>query len=131
MPTDLIQFWQQCRLDQAPFVHPEDRDILSKKKRWIADNDPVDFDSYIASPRFGDSSDDRLHLSLLPIPYMGDLRKADIVVLLLNPGFEYSDYWAETKMPEYRNRLRACFINRFGLKLETSARGGWFVELLA
>jgi hypothetical protein len=26
---------------------------------------------------------------------------------------------------------RACFINRFGLKLETSARGGWFVELLA
>ncbi len=27
--------------------------------------------------------------------------------------------------------LRACFINRFGLKLETSAGDGGFVELLA
>jgi hypothetical protein len=33
------------------------------------------------------------------------LRRAEIVILLLNPGFNYSDYWAETHRPDFRSRL--------------------------
>jgi hypothetical protein len=41
----------------------------------------------------------------LPVPYIGNLNQADILIFLLNPGFTYSDYWAESKMPGFRVRL--------------------------
>jgi transposase len=39
--------------------------------------------------------------------------------------------WVLGTGAQWRELPRACFINRFGLKLETSARVGCFVELLA
>lgn len=116
MSENLFEFWQRCPLERPPFAHPDDRDklheILSKENRWIED-DATCFDSYINHPRFGDPTDDRLHLSLLPIPYVGDLRSAEIVILLLNPGFDYSDYWAEQKMPDFQKRLKQNLSQSF------------------
>jgi hypothetical protein len=54
-----------------------------------------------------------LHLSLLPVPYIGNLEESEIVILLLNPGFEYSDYWAESNAPEFRNRLEQNLYQSF------------------
>ncbi len=45
------------------------------------------------------------HLTLLPQPYGGDLRKAEIFILLLNPGLGYTDYWGESRVKSFRNRL--------------------------
>jgi hypothetical protein len=104
MPNDLIEFWQQYALKEAPFAHPADLPILRVSSRWI-EADAPNFEAYIAGPRFANPDDDRLHLSLMPVPYIGDLRNAEIVILLLNPGFEYSDYWAETNAPDFRKRL--------------------------
>jgi hypothetical protein len=105
MPNKLIEFWREYTPEVAPFAHPADLSALRKKPRWIAENDPIDFHAYLKSSRFGNPKDDRLHLSLFPVPYLGNLEKAEIVILLLNPGFEYSDYWADTVNPEYRKRL--------------------------
>lgn len=105
MPNELIDFWQ-CELNSPPFAHPKDLDVLRSNPRWIANDDPTDFASYIKSKRFEDATDDRLHLSLLPVPYVGNIRNAEIVILLLNPGFQYSDYWSETNNPEFRKRLK-------------------------
>jgi hypothetical protein len=41
------------------------------------------------------SHDRRLHLGLLPQPFFGDLRRASIYVLLLNPGLGPDDYYDE------------------------------------
>jgi hypothetical protein len=106
MPNELIKFWQGCKLDAPPFVHPEDLSILRRKYGRLIDAESVNFDAFIAGPRFGDFNDHRLHLSLLPVPYEGDLNRAEIVILLLNPGFSYGDYWAETNRPEFRQRLK-------------------------
>jgi hypothetical protein len=105
MPNELIKFWQQCKLDKPPFAHPNDLPILGKNDGKFIHIEPMSFCSFIASPRFGDSEDKRLHLSLLPVPYLGDLDHATIVILDLNPGLEYTDYWAETKMPALQRRL--------------------------
>jgi len=113
MSDSLIDFWQECPLDTAPFAHPEDLEILRKKSRWIADDDPITFESYIKSKRFEDATDDRLHLSLLPVPYIGNIKDAEIVILLLNPGFQYSDYWSETNSPEFRRRLKQNLYQSF------------------
>src|SRR6266566_5689299 len=104
MPSELINFWRRCELAVPPFAHPDDLSILRRRGGRLIDADLVNFDTFIAGPRFGDFDDHRLHLSLLPVPYGGDLTHAEIIILLLNPGFSYVDYWAETNMPEFRQR---------------------------
>ncbi len=107
MPQDLIGFWNRFRLTAPPFVHPDDDlPILREKAPWSPKTDPADFESYVSGPRFGDAEDHRLHLSLFPVPYAGDLRSAPVVILALNPGFKHSDYWAEFKDSEFQKRLR-------------------------
>jgi hypothetical protein len=104
MPSELTNFWGKCELAVPPFAHPGDRSILWQKSGRFIDPEPTNFESFIAGPRFGDFDDHRLLLSLLPVPYAGDLRHAEFVILLLNPGFSYTDYWAESKRPEFRQR---------------------------
>jgi hypothetical protein len=104
MADELIKFWQRCRLVEPPFAHPDDLPILQQKGGRLIDVETTNFDTFVAGSRFGAFDDHRLHLSLLPVPYGGDLSHAEIVILLLNPGFSYTDYWAETKMPTFRQR---------------------------
>ncbi len=104
MLKELINFWRECPTDEPPFVHPADHSLVSRNKVSDMDETSMDFDSFITDQRFG-RFDDRLHTSLLPVPYVGDLRNAQIVILLLNPGLSYTNYWGEYKMPEFRDRL--------------------------
>ena len=105
MPSELVNFWQRCDLATPPYAHPDDLPVLRRGNGKHIDAEPRDFEAFVASSRFGDFKDYRLHLSLLPIPYGGSLDRADIVILLLNPGFSYSDYHAESRVPPYRQRL--------------------------
>lgn len=50
-------------------------------------------------------SDGRLHLGLLPQPWFGDLKSATVFVLLLNPGLNPGDYYAEYRVPPFRAAL--------------------------
>jgi len=114
MPASLIGFWQGCRLEGPPFAHPADWPALKDAGGRHIDAEPKDFRAFVASDRFGDFADTRLHLSLLPIPYGGNLRTAEIVILLLNPGFSFTDYYAETRVPAFRNRLERTLAQDFG-----------------
>lgn len=49
--------------------------------------------------------DRRLHLGLLPMPFVGDLRRATTYLLLLNPGLSPTDYYGEYEVPAYRDAL--------------------------
>ena len=101
--NDLVEFWRRSQLSHPPFVHPDDRAFLQNE--LANKSNRANFDGYIQGERF--SPDDRsLHLSLFPVPYAGDLEKAKVIVLLLNPGFNYSDYWAESKALKFRERLK-------------------------
>jgi hypothetical protein len=111
--SDLINFWQRCNLCEPPFAHPDDLPILQRYGGQYIDEKPKDFEAFISSLRFGDFSDRRFHLSLLPIPYCGDLRTAEIVVLMLNPSFSFADYYAETRVPEFRRRIEQTLAQDF------------------
>lgn len=104
MPEDLIQFWCRCHFTGGPCVHPDDLPIL-QESGWKPGTDPTSFEDFVSGQRFGNLADGLFHLSLFPVPYVGDLRHAPVVILLLNPGFGYSDYWAEFKVPEFRVSL--------------------------
>ena len=59
---------------------------------------------FTLNPRFG-APDRRLHLALLPMPFAGALETASVVVLMLNPGLNPVDYFAEYEVPEFRKAL--------------------------
>jgi hypothetical protein len=65
----------------------------------------ANFQQFLTSQRFGDYRDHRFHFSLLPIPYLGDLNRADIFILQLNPGFNLNNYYAEWNVPAFRRRV--------------------------
>ncbi|MEX0838824.1 MAG: hypothetical protein WD034_04765 [Parvibaculum sp.] len=94
------------------FVHPDDEPVLGRGGDKHIHKEAVDFESYIRSEHFG-KRDSRFHTSLLPIPYGGDLSRADIFVLLLNPGFSHADYFGEFQMPEFRKRLEKNLAQNF------------------
>lgn len=102
----LTEFWKGCDLRKPPYIHPDDVAILEKRWDGYVDSKPcLKFSEFLKSSRFGNFADTRLHLSLIPVPYGGDLERAEIVILLLNPGFSYTDYYAETEVPEFRKQL--------------------------
>jgi hypothetical protein len=112
--SELIEFWKRWDVIHGPpFAHPDDWPVLRRKGGRYIDEDPKDFAEFVSSPRFGDSGDTRFHLSLLPTPYSGDLRAADIILLVLNPGFALSDYYAESRSPKFCDRLKGTLAQDF------------------
>jgi len=99
-------------LSGPEFVHPDDEAVLGPRGGRHLHDETIDFDSYICSEHFG-KSDSRFHTSLLPIPYGGDLSRADIFILLLNPGFSHADYFGEFHVPEFRKRLERNLTQNF------------------
>lgn len=62
---------------------------------------------FIQDPQHGAEKDGRLHLSLTPIPFLGNIETAKVVVLLLNPGLGATDYYGEFRVPGFKDKLLA------------------------
>lgn len=96
---NLIESWRRCNLEAPPYLFPDDEKHLSDfpdSKTYHS------FNEYVVSSEFG-LSDINLHLGLLPIPFAGNLEKASIFILMLNPGLSAGDYFAEQQVAEFRN----------------------------
>ncbi len=106
---DLLSEWSKAadQWDAAPppYVLEDDKDCLksyptvtyhSWDEAWQAPD-------FFCSDR---SEDKRLHLGLLPGPFVGDLLTARIYVLMTNPGLELGDY-VEHEKTAFRRALLA------------------------
>jgi hypothetical protein len=74
---EFVRYWREFAPQAPPFVHPADRSLIL----------PGDFE-----------------LDLLPIPVVGDVAGADVIVLMLNPGYDPEDHTWERK-PTFRESL--------------------------
>lgn len=99
----LITAWRRFDWKKCPYVLDGDETLL--------DGDgAVDscvhrsYPEYIRSPAFG-ITDGRLHLGLLPMPFVGNLERASIYILMLNPGVGPHDYFGEYGLAEYSDAL--------------------------
>ena len=88
---ELINFWRQLKLNNKPFIHKKDKDILEN-----IDRVKLSFKDYIKNVNNLFSNNTQIHTGLLPVPYTGDLQKASIFLLMINPGFNHNDYYSET-----------------------------------
>ncbi len=84
-----------------------DRGPLLNGRSVLAVRGYTRLDHYAASEQFGTPNETSLHLGLLPMPFAGSLARADIFVLMLNPGLSPTDYFGERRVRAYRDALRA------------------------
>ncbi|MFW9873091.1 MAG: hypothetical protein ACFFG0_08330 [Candidatus Thorarchaeota archaeon] len=79
-----IEDWQNVKKNLYPgdeFLLNEDYCVYFKS-----------FNDYVISDLFGNPYDRKLHIGLKPVPYIGNLNKSSIFLLMLNPGLNPSDY---------------------------------------
>jgi hypothetical protein len=98
---ELISEWSNYSLS-PPFILPKDLrilnspDIIELHSGW---------ESYISQSNFDSVTSSKLHTGLIPMPYIGNLEKSSIFILMLNPGLSATDYFGEYRIPEYRKAL--------------------------
>lgn len=96
----LIEFWNAFEPD-AHWIHPEDEKILQQPRyldrvRWDAPKDQAGAVEEFRRER------PRIQASLIPQPFVGDIRNTDIILCLLNPGIDPSSWLSERDGSESR-----------------------------
>lgn len=93
--NSLVEHWQELDLTKPPYVHPKDVPFFRRRrpddlKHPVLDAEAFGQDEIANKKHF-------FHLSLLPAPFIGDLERADIFILMLNPGFQRDEYEIEAR----------------------------------
>jgi hypothetical protein len=105
MFMSLLTAWRDWKSDSPPFYLAGDEELASGSKSSALMANYSSWEAFTRDPDFGKSGDRRFHLGLVPVPFTGDLERAKVVLLLLNPGLEPGDYSGEMKVPGFRDRL--------------------------
>jgi len=111
--VDLLEAWAAWRPEAPPFVLDGDRKIMESARSARSVVTHADWNAALRAPDFAAPGDTRLHLGLLPQPFVGDLRRASVYVLLLNPGLGTGNYFAEYEVPAFRDALLATLHQKF------------------
>jgi hypothetical protein len=99
---ELQTSWKSFNFKEAPYVLPGDEIILDNTRLFCRF---ASWEQFVTAPNFGDPARSELHLDLLPMPFIGNLKSASVFLLMLNPGFGPHDYFGEHNVPDYRNAL--------------------------
>ena len=102
----LLREWRNWNPEDFPYVLNMDADLLGSPNWKPSVAKYRSWRKATGDPDFGKSDDKRLHLGLIPVPFMGDMLNASIYVLMLNPGLGRGDYF-EYKVPSLRRALIA------------------------
>lgn len=105
--TDLITAWAEWTAEEAPFILKADVPTMSSPRSLKASVICEGWEEAYNAPDFAAPDDTRLHLGLLPQPFVGDIRHAEVYILLLNPGLGPTDYYGEYQVPAYRDAMMA------------------------
>ena len=105
----LLEAWGSFLPQQPPYLLAGDEVLLEPEVRdkWTCSLDG--WSQYVAQDDARSVKAGRLQLGLLPMPFAGDLLRARAYVLLLNPGWEPLDYFAEWEVPAFRAAVLANY----------------------
>jgi hypothetical protein len=102
--NNLVEFWRKYKTDSPQGFHSEDN-IPSKRTVHI-----TCISDYARSELFFNDGT-VIHTGLLPGPYCGDILKARVYFLQLNPGFGPCDLYCEN-VPEIRDAAEKNLYQR-------------------
>jgi hypothetical protein len=107
----LTEFWNEYNEVAHPFLHPQDAEYMEQHGGWQTWGHGGDMWDHLNVPLGG--NDRRFHFSLQPLPFVGDLKKADVVFLMLNPRLVWSEYHANKDLG-YRTAIDRTMRQDFG-----------------
>ena len=92
----LIKNWRRFSFDEYPYLYPPDKEYWDN---ILCDLGPRyrSFRKYIENDAFDQKEIGKFHFGLSPSPYEGNLAKAKIYILLLNPGIHAVDYYVNNR----------------------------------
>jgi len=93
----LLKAWRGLSLTHRPYILAGDKIIKEYCQPYKC------FKDYVKKPDLATESPEKFHCGLIPVPYQGDIIKAKIYILALNPGFGPHDYYAESHDKAFRN----------------------------
>jgi hypothetical protein len=99
MKNKLLKEWGAYKPIKPPYILKGDKALLSFSKHSLYTN----YNTFIKNHHPADTK--TIHLGLLPVPYAGNLAKAKIFILLLNPGFKPINYFTEYNHKPYCQAL--------------------------
>ena len=102
---NLLKEWRKWDPKDFPYVLNMDSEVLGSRSWKSSVAKYPSWRKATRDPEFCKPDDKRLHLGLIPVPFIGDMLNASIYVLMLNPGLGPGDYF------EYKvRRLRRALI---------------------
>ena len=99
----LFTAWQSFSPARFPRLLPEDKHLDNQPGRVLTYRS---YEEFTASDNFGNTACTQFHLGLLPQPFIGNLSKSSIFILMLNPGFAVGDYYALHHSPAYAAAIK-------------------------
>lgn len=118
----LVETWCNFKVTKhGPHILDQDNKVLTGGRLFAGANNTeprYTFHTFVDSHSFGE--DDGFHFSLLPTPYVGNIENADIYILMLNPGFNLAEYYAEFESKAFRQTAIKNLQQAF------DAKGYWF-----
>lgn len=103
---NLLCEWRKWDPDNFPHVLHVDADVLECDSWKPGVVKYGSWEKATGAADFCKSGDRRLHLGLIPVPFMGDMLNASIYILMINPGLGPADYF-EYEVPSFQQALRA------------------------
>lgn len=103
----LLEAWKKLNTEKSPYILEGDKEINDHQQYY------KDYETFIKNLDSGFSNPIKFHTGLLPVPFSGNILKAKIFILALNPGFSIRDYYEESydKKIIKRRRQRLHNIN--------------------
>ncbi|KAF0111111.1 MAG: Uncharacterized protein FD147_1212 [Chloroflexi bacterium] len=100
--NNLVEKWRQVDLEKPPYIFPGDEQLIRGRK---IDPDIKSYEEYVA--RLGEVKEfpNKLHVGLIPVPYVGNLETAKFFILTANPGLGTTNYKGEYDDSKYRKQL--------------------------
>lgn len=103
--NSLLIEWQSSRPRSGIYLFRPDWGIYSNTELREKYFSPLASLEEFTAEQILNKPNSRLHVGLIPQPYFGNLQKASIFILMLNPGLSASDFYAEQHHKEYRRAL--------------------------
>ena len=97
MARELIKAWKAQRFAKPPYVLDADSHLIPSAQSVVIRS----YEELIKRDIYG-LADSKFHLGLMPVPFIGDVERADIYIGLINPGLDLgSDYYVESTRPDF------------------------------
>ena len=99
---NVIEAWRNTDLSREPYCLNEDIKQMNQSDHY---EDIFSYEDLVK--RLGEvkRAPQKVHLNLLPIPYIGNIEKAKVIILSANPGLGATDYKIDDEDDSYRKIL--------------------------